>query len=129
MPYHRANPERWFQPAPIEYHMWGRLPSCEARTFRPGEGQLFGKHWFNIKHQHQHQHQHKGVSHMHMKHHPFVRTSQDLRRSIARLESFIHSPLNIPAHELEIAKELLNDLKELHRKVPDEYRDADLQKG
>lgn len=64
---------------------------------------------------------------MHMKHHPLIRTSQDIRRSITRLRSFISSPLPIPPGELKTAKELVNNLEQAQTIIPEEYRDADLK--
>lgn len=65
---------------------------------------------------------------MSLKQHPLVRTAQDIRRSMHRLERFAQSPLPVPEDEKELAQELYGTLDEAHKAIPAKYRDADLEK-
>lgn len=63
-----------------------------------------------------------------MKHHPLVRTSQDIRRSIVRLQAFVNAPVEVPVDERNYANNLIKDLRMLHDGIPEQYRDKDLQR-
>lgn len=63
-----------------------------------------------------------------MKHHPLVRTSQDMRRCIVRLKAFVATPMDVPVAEREYAKILVQELQEIHESIPELYRDKDLRR-
>jgi hypothetical protein len=63
-----------------------------------------------------------------MKHHPLVRTSQDIRRSITRLKALVESPLPIDKDDKGAAFDIIHLLEQAHKLIPDQYRDADLSK-
>lgn len=63
-----------------------------------------------------------------MKHHPLVRTSQDIRRCLVRLKAFTETPMDVPLAERTYAKTLIEDLQELHESIPELYRDKDLRR-
>lgn len=61
------------------------------------------------------------------KHNPVAKTAIDLRRSIQRLENFIEQFPN--DEHLEIAKTLIEDLKESRIHIPKDLVDIDLMEN
>lgn len=61
-----------------------------------------------------------------MKHHPLVRTSQDIRRALARLQSFIESPLATDKDDIVAAQNCIVALRDLQQNIPEKHRNADL---
>lgn len=63
---------------------------------------------------------------MNAKTHPVPKTSVDLRRSIARLETFKEASPFDPAVQSGLVDELIGKLKETRALIPKDQRDPDL---
>lgn len=66
---------------------------------------------------------------MHMKQHPLAKTSQDVRRSIARLKNYTVQFPNMSEEEFKAVSEAVRNLERVREAIPEEHRDVDLKRG